>query len=151
MALSAPKSLTSALLPEQIRSPLTVLPARIGPYAPARRVYRSLAVTCVLFVSVTSPLNLVPAVVTSRVVPAIWTAPFIVLPNSCIASAPVDRSTPSIVLSVATSDAPDRTVTTPVTIAFSRQVTPLLTVTLSRGPVTVRVHSGDPPGSTVAR
>ena len=33
----APKSLTSALLPEQV-SPYTVLPERIGPYAPASRV-----------------------------------------------------------------------------------------------------------------
>ena len=49
-----------------------------------------------------------------------------------------------------TTEAPAATVTLPLTVALSRQVTPVATVTLVWLPVSVVVQVGEPPGSTVA-
>ena len=135
----------------QTRSPVTELPTNTGPYAPASRVKRSFALTCVLPVNVTSPVNDVPAIVTSVVVPVTFVAPWTVVPKSCTALAAEAVSPPLIVESVTTTVPPLRTVIPPRTVADATQVTPLVTVILFWAPVSVVSHSGMPPGSTVVR
>jgi hypothetical protein len=96
-------------------------------------------------------LNVLPAIVTSRVESVIRATPFTVDPNSWTACAPALVSAPLIELCLATSDAPEPTVRLPVTDASCRQVTPLVTLTLLALPLTVLVQAGELPGSTVAR
>ena len=100
-------------------------------------------VTCVLPVRARPPLNVLPAIVTSRVLLRICAAPLTVVPNSCTACGAgggqraVDR------LPLATSEAPAATVTLPLTCALFRQVTPVATLTLVCAPVSVVVQVGE--------
>ena len=105
--------------------------------------------TCVLPVRARPLRNVLPAIVTSRVLLRTAAAPFTVEPNIWTVSAAVEFSVPLIVESRDTSEAPVPTVTL-LTVAPCRQVTPVVTLTLFCVPVSVVVQVASAPGSTVA-